>query len=115
MEDLNRKMGALLRQCRLEKGLSQEALGALAGFHFTYIGQVERGEKNIPLLSLERIAAALDLSLFDLFEKLQGRAGCPASAIPREVYELTAAQSLPRQAQLYGLIREFCRYGEGSP
>lgn len=41
---------------RKERGLSQEALGEKGGFHFSYIGQIERGEKNVSLLNLHKIS-----------------------------------------------------------
>ncbi|MDQ0493647.1 transcriptional regulator with XRE-family HTH domain [Paenibacillus brasilensis] len=53
-------VGARIRVLRKEKGLSQEALGEKGGFHFTYIGQIERGEKNVSLINVAKIAKALD-------------------------------------------------------
>ncbi|MFB5267603.1 helix-turn-helix domain-containing protein [Paenibacillus enshidis] len=60
-------VGARIRVLRKEKGLSQETLGEKGGFHFSYIGQIERGEKNVSLLNLAKIAAALDVNLIQLF------------------------------------------------
>jgi len=51
-----------LRQQRLAKGLSQEELANLCELHRTYIGGVERAERNITLSTLEKISAALDVS-----------------------------------------------------
>lgn len=55
------QVGLRIRIAREERGLSQEELGTLAGLHRAYIGQIERGEKNIGLKNLERIAKALDV------------------------------------------------------
>ncbi|UTM21872.1 helix-turn-helix domain-containing protein [Dyadobacter fanqingshengii] len=55
-----------IKKSRKEKGLSQEALADLAGLHRTYIGMVERSEKNITLKNIERIAIALKVSIADL-------------------------------------------------
>ncbi|MFC9706643.1 helix-turn-helix domain-containing protein [Paenibacillus sp. NPDC056933] len=60
-------VGARIKVLRKEKGLSQEALGEKGGFHFTYIGQVERGEKNISLVNLAKIAEALEVNISQLF------------------------------------------------
>jgi transcriptional regulator with XRE-family HTH domain len=60
-------VGARIKVLRKEKGLSQEALGEKGGFHFTYIGQVERGEKNVSLVNLAKIAEALEINISQLF------------------------------------------------
>ncbi len=59
--DINEEVGFNIRRIREERGLSQEKLGALAGLHRAYIGQIERGEKNIGLKNLEKIAKALEV------------------------------------------------------
>jgi len=55
-----------LRYFRRRKGLSQEQLASVCGLHRTYIGAVERGERNVTLSSLEALASALDVSVTDL-------------------------------------------------
>jgi transcriptional regulator with XRE-family HTH domain len=59
--DLQRVVGQNLRAYRLARGLSQEAFADLMGVHRTYMGGLERGERNLTLKSVERIAAAVDI------------------------------------------------------
>jgi transcriptional regulator with XRE-family HTH domain len=51
-----------IRKARIEKELSQEAFADLCGLHRTYIGSVERGERNVSIDNIERIALSLSLS-----------------------------------------------------
>lgn len=66
MEDICTRIGFTIRTIRESKKISQEKLAELAELHRTYIGQVERGEKNLTLRSLERIAKALKVNTRDL-------------------------------------------------
>jgi len=62
------KFGNRVREERLKRGLSQEALADKAGVHRTYIGMIERAEKNITLKNIEKIAKALKLKIADFFK-----------------------------------------------
>lgn len=62
--------GLRVRELRLEQGLSQEALAELAGIHRTYVGSVERGERNIALDNINALADALGVSPADLVDDL---------------------------------------------
>ena len=66
MSDINKEVGFRIRSIREDKGLSQEKLAALADLHRAYIGQIERGEKNIGLKNHEKIAKALGVKTKDL-------------------------------------------------
>ncbi len=61
------KFGNKVRQYRLEQGISQEELAFRANLHRTYIGMVERAERNITLVNIEKIANALNININDLF------------------------------------------------
>jgi len=60
--------GVKVREIRKEKGLSQEELSFKADLHRTYIGMIERAEKNITLTNIEKIAKALGVDIKKLFE-----------------------------------------------
>lgn len=59
--------GERVRELRTQKNLSQEQLANLADVHRTYIGMIERAEKNITLINIEKIAKALEIKLKDFF------------------------------------------------
>lgn len=69
-KEILKLVGTRIRALRKEQGLSQEALGEKGGFHFSYIGQIERGEKNVSLLNLNKIAESLEVNLIQLFAYL---------------------------------------------
>ena len=109
MSDIAKTLGQRIRNYRTAKGLSQEKLAELSGCHPTYIGQIERGEKNATLESIEKIASALDVSLSKLFEKLGGGADVTRD-IPLECYELLSAKSKEEQERLYRILLEMEAY-----
>lgn len=69
LAEINKRVGINIRKYRNKKGWSQEQLAFEAELHRAYIGQIERGEKNIGLVNLEKIAKALNIGLNDLLEK----------------------------------------------
>jgi transcriptional regulator with XRE-family HTH domain len=71
MEDVRKRFGARVRELRAEKGWSQEELADRCGFHRTYIGAVERGEQNVSLANIDRLATTLGLSLAEFFAPLK--------------------------------------------
>jgi transcriptional regulator with XRE-family HTH domain len=60
------RFGVKLRSLREAAGVSQEKLADMAGLHRTYVSSVERGQRNISLLNIERLALALEVPLKDL-------------------------------------------------
>jgi transcriptional regulator with XRE-family HTH domain len=72
--DLQRNVGLNLRAYRKARGLSQEGLADVLGVHRTYMGGVERGERNLTLRSVERIAAKLGVDPLALLSS-DGRPG----------------------------------------
>jgi DNA-binding helix-turn-helix protein len=65
-EEILVKFGKKVREYRTQKGISQEKLAEIASLHRTYIGMIERAEKNITLINIEKIAKALDIEPKDL-------------------------------------------------
>jgi transcriptional regulator with XRE-family HTH domain len=66
-QDDRTRFGERVRKLRLERGLTQEALAARAGLHSTYVGGIERGERNVGLENILKIARALNVPPSDLF------------------------------------------------
>ena len=64
---LLKEFGQKVQKRRKELGISQEDLAFRAGFHRTYIGMIERAERNITLNNIKRLADALKLNIKDLF------------------------------------------------
>ncbi len=103
MSDLSVALGERIRSCRIGAGLTQEELATKSGLHSSYIGQVERGQKNITVEALSRILRALGMTFIDLF-------GCfgdpekPADSIPRECYDLIVQRSEQEQRAIHDII-----------
>ena len=60
------RFGERLRAVRQQRGISQEKLAELAGLHRTYVSSIERGERNVSLVNIERLAAALEVAMAEL-------------------------------------------------
>ena len=112
MNDLAKAIGQRIRNYRTQRGLSQERLAELSGCHPTYIGQLERGEKNATLESVEKVAAALNISLSRLFENL-GKPDTSERNIPLECYELLLAKMPAEQEQIIKILIEMDKYKDG--
>ncbi|MBD2720141.1 helix-turn-helix transcriptional regulator [Synechococcus sp. FACHB-909] len=71
MSDEIKIIGLTIREFRLKKGWTQEALANASGLHPSYIGSVERGHRNLGLLNLFKIARALSVHPTDLFARIE--------------------------------------------
>ena len=69
-KDLLKSFGKQVKKLRLDKKLSQEAFAEIVGVHRTYIGMIERGEKNITLENIAKLANAFNISISELFKHL---------------------------------------------
>lgn len=109
MKELAKIVGQRIRNYRTNLGLSQEKLAELAGCHPTYIGQLERGEKNATLESIDKIASSLNLPLSQLFENLGGANGSERN-LPLECYEFLLTKSREEQEQILKILIEMDKY-----
>jgi len=109
MSDIAKVLGRRIRNYRTAQGLSQEKLAELSGCHPTYIGQLERGEKNATIESIEKISSALKVSLSTLFEKLGAREDGERN-IPLECYEFLSAKTKEEQEHIYRILLEMDKY-----
>jgi len=70
-DDPKSVLGRAIRRKRLALGLSQERLAEKAGLHWTYIGGIERGERNVSLMNIVKIARALKVSASYLLKEIK--------------------------------------------
>lgn len=73
MNTLNQSFGLQVKRHRKEKGISQEDLASLSGLHRTYIGSIERGERNVSLNNVEKIAISLEVPVTELIKPYNER------------------------------------------
>ena len=71
MADILKGFGKVVRAARESKGVSQEVFADLCGLHRTYIGAVERGERNVSLKNIKNICDALGVTISSIFEQLE--------------------------------------------
>ena len=109
MSDITKILGQRIRNYRTAKGLSQEKLAELSKCHPTYIGQIERGEKNATIENIEKISTALNVSLSKLFEKLEPEENAVRN-IPLECYEFLATKTQKEQERIYHILLEVDKY-----
>jgi transcriptional regulator with XRE-family HTH domain len=91
MDDALRRLGIRIRELRTQRGWSQEAFADVAGVHRTYMGHIERGEKNLSFQSMLRVANALGVTLSELFVGLEK--GDSAKILNRKAARVPATKS----------------------
>ncbi|WP_414732289.1 helix-turn-helix domain-containing protein [Acetobacterium carbinolicum] len=109
MSDLTTKLGKRIRNYRLKMGFSQEQLAEKAHCHPTYIGQIERGEKNPTIESIEKITRALGISLSQLLEKIDLENHCE-DQFAEKCYELVLSKNHEEQTIIYRILTEIEKY-----
>ena len=109
MSDITKILGQRIRSHRVAKGYSQEKLAELSGCHPTYIGQIERGEKNATIESIVRIADSLNVSLSNLFEKI-GTQNDKEENIPLKCYDFVSSKTKEEQEHIFRILLEMDGY-----
>ena len=69
--DIIKEFGSTLKKLRKEKGLSQEKFALLASIDRTYISDIEKGERNISLLTLQKISIALQIPMSEIIKRIE--------------------------------------------
>lgn len=95
--------GRRIRNYRIQQHMSQEVLAEKCGLHPTYIGQLERGEKNATLESIEKIAGGLSISLSRLFENIGSEN--ESENIPLEAYRILQERPENEQKKLIQILQ----------
>ncbi|MNE73316.1 HTH-type transcriptional regulator SinR [compost metagenome] len=109
-KDILKLVGARIRTLRKKRGLSQESLGEKGGFHFSYIGQIERGEKNVSLINLAKIANALEVNVAQLFSYVHEYSELTeADAEVKEVVMMLREGNLEKVRVAKNVVREIVR------
>ncbi len=103
-----KQVGERLRSYRNQNGWSQEELAERAGLHPTYIGQLERGEKNATLDSISKVAVALNISLSQLFENIS--LSPDPTNIPSKCYSIIQQQPVKDQEALLEILLATIKY-----
>ncbi|MGM0883100.1 MAG: helix-turn-helix domain-containing protein [Bacillota bacterium] len=102
-------IGQRVRDLRKQRNLSQEQLGEIAGFHFSYIGGLERGQKNISLLNMDKIAQALNVPLHEIFfygRQIKRKTNSDKDDIINNIYEKLVGMKTTELKKLQRLIEE---------
>ncbi|SJM50242.1 helix-turn-helix domain-containing protein [Gulosibacter sp. 10] len=86
-------VGKRISALRAERHISQQDLGELADIHFTNIGKIERGEVNPTLVTLLRIAVALEVDVGELIQ------GLSAEALPSKTHKITVSELIAARAK----------------
>lgn len=104
MTELTEIIGQRIRNYREGQKMSREKLAELADLHPTYIAQLERGEKNATINTLDRICNSLGITMEQLFEKINNKA--KRNTVSCCSYNLIHSQDPQKQKHLYAILKE---------
>lgn len=103
--DIAKELGLRIRYYRKERRLTQEKLAEICNLHPTYIGQLERGEKNATVESIYRIAKGLNIPISRLLENVEYLEN-DSSSIPLTIYQLLLALPPEKQKHMEKIVQE---------
>lgn len=114
MSDIGRQIGENIRLTRKSKGLSQEQLALRAEINASYMGQVERGEKNPTIEVLGKIAAALNTTLEQLVHigNPSHQAGDDSASYSDKIISQMTGLSLKEQEAVYRFVKHLVQFRE---
>lgn len=101
--DITHELGIRIRHYRKKNHITQEHLAEICGLHPTYIGQLERGEKNATVESIYKIALGLNISMSKLFEDLEVIEDNPQS-VPAGIYHQLLALPHDKQHEIAAIV-----------
>ena len=102
METIAEIFGKRVRSLRKQRGLSQEKLSELCDLHPTYIGQIERGEKNATLETIMSLCGGLDVPPAVLFENISASG---ARTVPEDIYDAVMELTESEQKAIYDIVK----------
>ncbi len=106
MSDLSKLIGERIRKNRKAQHLSQKELAERSGFHPAYIGQLERGEKNATLDSVQGICAGLGIPMEQLFVGIAPENADESTRMQSQINALLASMDMPERRAVYNMIVE---------
>ncbi|MEK4871220.1 helix-turn-helix domain-containing protein [Niallia sp. FSL W8-1348] len=110
MDNFIEVIGANIRLIRKSKNISQEELAFKSGLHPTYIGQIERAEKNLTISSLYTITTALEISLEEFFSIINPKLEQSDSLPFQSIIKLLQDMNVTEQKKLYEIIKQIIDY-----
>lgn len=108
MEDFAVTIGGRIRYYRNSRNLTQDQLADLAHIDHSYVGKIERGEKNVTVILLDHILKALDVSYVEFFEPFDLKK--KADSIPMTCYDLISEQPKIQQKRILRIIKEIISF-----
>lgn len=101
-DEVKTQFGLTVKSWRNRRGISQEELAERAGLHRTYVSDVERGSRNVSLASIDRLAAALEISVSQLFAEDVGESepAVPGAALTDQLVDILFVEDRTEDAEL---------------